>query len=413
MDRFASTKPVSWRRIVVSLLVVAGFVAISAEAVYACKYSVRDVGFANPQSSTYQLQFFTLPSRLELVETTTEAAKIALADSNVAFSSGGDIPAALKSIPDAKQSRQGLWLVGPTGRAKPLLLETGGKLDDVKRLVAQLQEIVDSPLRSKIASQLTSHYATVIVVDGEDANENTRARAAAEQLVKQIADVRGKLEKPVKEGPSLEIVTRDQQPRERWFLWGLGIDEDQKHAAIAFIFGQFRRSAKVYAGDEIDVPKMFSSMAALGYSCECNLDRATLFGPALPHRWTVADRKRTMQAVGFDPHDSQVRAEINALLAKQPLIEAGELNVTYEQLMLGLKEVPLDEDDRASPSAPPQSSPVPSTIAVAPTKVDPTSASPAAANTADATANNSWIIGAAIAVVAAVAGLTFLRRGRS
>jgi len=334
------------------IALVAGFAQTPA-AVQACKYSIRDIGFVHRANASYQLVLIEDddPAAVDRAERAQLMHK-ALADANVTFSvlkpnqdAGHPI---LKRAAVVSAPRPGLWVVSPDGRVAPVAVPTPSGTSSWG--IREIDALLDSPGRCEIGRHLTSGLGAVVVIEGADPASNQRAQRLAENVVTQVNEVVGKLEKPTKNGPAVVVVKADDS--ERWLRWGLGetLDEVAQAARITVVFGQFRRSGKAMTDPDFDPTKLFSHVAVLGYSCECSLDRAALFGPALPHRWGTSQRKRVSLDVGIDPESPQVRAEVNAILAKAPLIEAGEFHVTYEQLMLGFKETPLDEDDGPPPA---------------------------------------------------------------
>lgn len=337
-------------RLLLAALVVCGC-AITAPA-HACKYSVRDVGFVNMKNADYSLIFLAGDQYDAAFRSSLEKiARQELAGSNVGFTMIDLVKTPDPKIVKLLKNSPGLWLVGPNDRATELELPTIANTLNADRLTPNLRNLANSPFARQLAEQLPNAFAVTVFVDGDDPAENQRARLEVERVTEQIRQVMGRLEKPAKGPPLILSLDAQQRENERSLLWALGVEETKRPNA-AIVFGRFRRGAKLFTGDQIDAAKMFSPLAALGFSCECNLDRDTLFGPTLPHRWTDDNRKRTSAANGFEPDDPQVRAEVNAILAKKPLIEAGELSVTFEELMLGLKETPLDESDPAPPASP-------------------------------------------------------------
>lgn len=387
----------------------------------ACKYSVRDVGFVDSDGPAFQLVLLTKKAlEPSVIDKWRQAIRPVLADANIVFAAvaSADEP----NHPALKVARAtdtpALWLFDPrSGRAAAIALplDAAGQVD-WSRLGAALTALADSPARQAMARHLPAGLAVLVLIEGSDSASNARARATADRVIDQLGQVLGRLEKPVKKAPLLVTIRAADRDNESWLLWGLGLPvEQEKEARLAVVFGRFRRSGPVLQGQQVEPVSLFSQVATLGRSCECSLDRAATFGPVVPHLWALTERKAVAGELGFDPEDPLVKAEINGILAKAPVAEpkgnSGKL--TYEELLLGFRETPLDEDDPKPVKDTPAKSKGKKMQVVRPEVAAPIAVTvPAGAPDSLVWDSALWTLAAILAGSASLAALVFFWRAR-
>ena len=126
-------------------------------------------------------------------------------------------------------------------------------------------------------------------------------------------------------------------------LWSLGFDldlTDEPQAAI--LIGRGRRLGPPLQGGLITRTKLQQMMALIGQDCECDLDRSWMQGPMIPLRWGPDRQQTTYNALGFDPDNPLVKAEISRILArgKNPIRvnDAEGIGTELDMLLLGYSE---------------------------------------------------------------------------
>lgn len=241
--------------------------------VLACKYSVRDVGFVDLQSSDYQLWLISediegatsgalsseaaawlAVARTVLVDTNVEPAVVARSELAERWPAQASLPAEVLQWLDA-DSRQGRlrsllvlpdgqawypveWSAAPTSAAAvadsvgPSPQYTDQRRPDSPlsgELVTDLwwddlERLVDSPLRQQLLDQMLSSHCLVLVFEGSEADGNQRAREVAQRAIDRSDRWLADLPKATAGPPRMHVVTADQRRQEGLLMWSLGID---------------------------------------------------------------------------------------------------------------------------------------------------------------------------------------------
>ena len=261
---------------------------------------MRDVGFVELSSHPYRLYcFLDGAAHADFRRQFLKAASQRFADGNVVaevidVTKDVNHPA-LQFRPDEADSRlPALVLAAQNAELPPLSLQT-----DATAIDDQLQRIVASTLRDAIMNAIINAYAVVVVVEGKSPAENRRAAAAAGFAIKQLNGIKAKLDKPVDTPPKLLTISAEDALREEVLLWSWGLDaEGRTEPSVVTLFGRGRRLGPVVTGADISGTELFDTLALVGKSCECELDRSWMQGPMFPHSWDAnrqADVVRALQ----------------------------------------------------------------------------------------------------------------------
>ena len=322
-------------------------VFVMTTCAYACRYTVRELGFVNLDGTPWTLVYlstdpsFTLPVlandvnvRSILVDPTTDP----------------NHPAALMSDQTVTAV-----LLGPTGRTLSL------HSDD------PIREATESPLRRRLAAEALDTFAFLLLKLGQDENENDHARRVAAGARAKLAALAPHLPRPVSHPLRVIELTSEDSASERVLLWSLGMDQSD-NAAIAIVYGRGRRAGEPLFG-AFDETELTTQLALVGESCECETDRAWLHEPTAPMRWPEASAYAAPEALGFDPASPMVHAEVRRILARgdfgvgRPAKATGNRPKDLSEIVFGYTEVALEE---RLPETQPIHRPLPSTPPVAP-----------------------------------------------
>ena len=263
---------------------------------WACRYTVREIGFVNLQGDNWTLfQVGNAPSE-ELLRPEGDV------NLDLGFINPSDDPNHPAAI--ALNGGHGYVIVGTDGRARAL--------GDMSREQA-IDQCLTSDLRSTIAREALDTFAFVLVVPGPDAEENARARAAAATAQQQLTALAPHLPKPVKNPLQVIELTPEQAEEEDILLWSIGAD-DTSHATLVVMYGRGRRAGPPIQED-YEGTELTTQLALIGESCECETDRAWLKEPiALMQSDEVS--RNAPDRLGFDPASPMVQAEIVRILAR-------------------------------------------------------------------------------------------------
>ncbi|WP_146371889.1 hypothetical protein [Symmachiella macrocystis] len=368
----------------------------------ACKYSVRDVGFVDLSSQPYRLYcFLDSDSHADFAAEFLKTAQSRFADSNVIAEvidvvANPDHPALKYRSATAASDAPELVLVAPESDLYPLPVAVSAT-----EMGNELSRLVASPLRDQIWNSIVEAYAVVVVIEGESAEENRRAADAGRFAIKQLNGIMAQMDKPVDTPPKLLTVSAEQAAQEPVLLWSWGLSaEERKEPAVVTLFGRGRQLGPVVTGSDISGTELFETLALVGKSCECELDRSWMQGPMFPHAWDINRQADVTRALGFDAENPLIKVEISRIIARgdqnrsakdavdaiaiDPLLGYGEFDVDTVSIDESpLDEAPLDEESADSLSTADDAPEKPITTEVPPAVV---ASKPNATTTTDETA---------------------------
>lgn len=295
-----------WNRIRRRMGWLVFLVAVSA---WACRYSVRDTGFVDLGLESYRLKWVpdagdtrNLPGMLR------PKAEALLRDCNVVWDEdpvGGAFPSA-----------PGLYLCDIEGRILRLPLSNPS---DAAAVLLGIETAAVSPLRERVYREGLRAYALVLLFEGADGSANDRARRDAESAIAATAPLLSSMPKPVEMPPRLVSVSLKDQSAEKVLVWGLGLEPVPSDSPrVAIVYGRGRRLGLPLEGPLITQTALRDRLLLIGQDCECDLDRAWLRGPLLPGRWGRELQQAALDALGFDPGNPMVRAEISRIVERGP-----------------------------------------------------------------------------------------------
>ncbi len=339
----------------------------------ACQYTVRDVAMVDLNEKKYVLCLITenplSPSQVESLSSVVHS----LDDSNVAFrlleSSREPVGPAESSILSALESLDitsypAAVLLAPDGRTLSLPLNKdelfpGNNAIDVAAVRQFLQSAITSPPREELLQYLLRGHSAILVVEGTDNTNNGRAVIWAEAALARVENALPTMAKPIELPPRLFRFSPEQAQSEKVLLWSLGIDFSQESTAhIALLFGRGRKLGPVLQIPGSLQEDLWRSLEVVGSDCECGLDRSWMQDPMIPHLWSPTNETNAVAALGFDPGNPLVKAEISRILARSSLAPEHTKQSLQQPLepQLRLGEIDIDalvsEQLEAKPSQP-------------------------------------------------------------
>jgi len=160
-------------------------------------------------------------------------------------------------------------------------------------------------------------YATVLLIEGPDPNENAKALAAVEGAIKAIEEQMDFLPKAIANPPSMVVIDHNSLEAERVLLWSMTLtpeDVNRPHAAV--IYGRMRWLGPMFDGEHIDEQNLAEILFVVGNDCECGLDYRWLQGTMLPNRWAAKTREVVAENLGFDPENPMIQMEMARILGR-------------------------------------------------------------------------------------------------
>ena len=386
-------------------ILFAGMLAAVAAA-HACRYTVRDVGFADLGNERYTFYCFVddlVPGAR--VDQLGQAAAVLFGDANVQFQlinlAKGDHPQA-KHLAKRKPGVPAGLLLSPTGELAWPVNFPAAKPDNPEW--SFLSSVVSSPTRDELIEKLIPAYAVILFVEGTDASQTKRARAAVDDAIKAITPLMPQMPKPVDHPPEVVVVPTKRVAAESVLLWSLGLDaEPVPEPQAVVLMGRGRRVGQPMRGGLVTRSELQEAMAVVGQDCECGLDRVWMQGERFPLSWGRAERTAAYAELGFDPDNPQVKAEISRIISRGPNSRPTGTATSnhFEQLSLGYSEELIEfnlEPEELSEAEP---EPV---VEAKPVELEPEPAALGQSNTV------WWTLGFIAVATLAGGGLLLLRR---
>lgn len=342
-----SVFPASNRRNWTALLL--GALILAPALAFACRFNVRDVGFVDLGSKPYQLFCYVDKSTpAELVSQIEDISIAALLDSNIqAKLVNIDTAAGHPGLAHANVKKN--WgmpfaaLVSPDGDALPIPLLARGQTQS-EALWSAFESLYESPWRDKVMESVLNTYGAVILLEGGDAEENKKAREAANKSIAAITQLirDEKLEKEIKNPPVVHVISRADAAMERATLWGMGLDLDEPGAQIAMLYGRGRKIGKTLKGAQLNDRTVHAVLNTIGLSCECGLDRSWMQGGMIPLKWGDDIQSRVAKHLGFDPESPAIKMEMSQILSKGGAGQGAKIKVAQadiDTLLAGYSEM--------------------------------------------------------------------------
>jgi len=301
-------------------LLILGLLIISAGEGLACRYNIRETGFVDLGTDAYRLFCFvdTKAGGAEISQVRSLAAEV-LAENPVsleviAVDDTPDHPAMDYWKPVDAASQSSAVLVSPLGHSLSLgpLWGDPFSADEVREA---LREVLSSPVRTRIAAELATAFAVVLLIEGKDQVANSQARAGILQAIETLESELEYFPKPISRGPVLITLPREDLASERVLLWSFDLEYDDLVQPVASIlYGRGRWIGPIMTGDQITLDLVTRILFVVGADCECNLDPRMIRGTGIPIPWNRELQSLVSRDLGFDPDNPLVRMEVGQIL---------------------------------------------------------------------------------------------------
>jgi len=336
---------------------------ICSAPVFGCIYNVRDIGFADLAPHPYRLFCF-------IQDNTQQRVVAALKQISYTTFLESNIKVEIVNVDQNKshpaieyirfweiESFPAAILLSPMGRSLVLPLSAPHNSFD-EPIRSSFTQAISSPIREEILDHLVKSYCVVLLIEGKDKAENSKAYELASRINRKIAKIMGQLPKRIEEPPRTIVIPQELIPEESVVIWSLGIEGNQVDKPhIAVIYGRGRRIGPLLIGEKITEDRLYKILSVIGLSCDCGLDKKWMMGPLLPLRWDEKIQSDVVKFLGFDAENPMVKTEMSSIISldlfKQ--IEDNELKDNlgdifdkYSEEALGLDTEPNAE--RVSPA---------------------------------------------------------------
>ncbi len=291
-------------------------------SVFACRFTVREIGFADFGKDQYRFILFKNAGISDaVVRTFKSTASAAMLDANIivqVIDVEKDTSLYLKYYREYEgEIKPDMMLISPEKRAKAFFVDKRGNF--TLELWDIIEDILISPARKELTDHIIKSYCVVYFIEGTNAEENKKARAVLNTGIEEIKQIMGGLPHPVNTPPYVVTVKAEDLKNEDVLLWSLGWEKkDSIHPAVAMMYGRARRMGPILKNDRIRQDIIENMLRFIGEDCECGLDRSWMLGTMLPLRWDNDLRKKVLKVHGFDADNPMVISEMSQILSIAP-----------------------------------------------------------------------------------------------
>ncbi len=337
----------------------------------ACEYSVRDAAFVCYKHEGYVLSVFVRNETPAAIRTLLEeAALVQCLDSNVRFEivnadQNRDHPLLAEQRPAMAAASPFAILTAPDGRCLSVPLDPGEDRSREK-IWRAFEKLVASPARVAITEQIVEALSVVVLVEGTEQEQNSRARMVVGEAIDRIAQMMPYFPKPVHaparldEPPRLVTIARDDLLNEAVLLWSLGLDDrpaDKPHVVV--LHGRGRQIGWPISGDDLDPSLLARILSISGQDCECDLPRSWMQGRLIPLRWDEEILAPLARTLGFNPESPAVINEVSRIVGAGSRAFFQDDSADLPEISLGYNEIEIGFEGRGAPIIDPGGSKLP------------------------------------------------------
>ena len=300
-----------YKRLVILLFI---FCFCNTLIAYSCRYTVREIGYSDIGSEPHSLYIFTNSETSEKeISSIQNLSRSLLNETNVKLKlfDADKEKYNIKSFPSAV-------FVFPGGEHMIFSLKQAGRsLNESVWML--LDNLVTSTCRNTIKAKLLKAYCVVLVVEGDDRQQNENVLLETKKAVREITRMLDQMPKVVDSPPAIVVLPRKDIPDERLLLASLGITENETGIPyVAILYGRGRIMGPVLQGDLISRDIIHNLLSIVGADCECGLDHSWILGRMIPLRWEASVQTELAKNLGFDIENPLVRSEMSQILSLKP-----------------------------------------------------------------------------------------------
>ena len=278
---------------------------------YSCRYTIREIGYSDIGSEPHYLYIFTNSETSEKeISSIHNLSHSILNETNVKLK----LFDADKEKYNIKSFPSGVF-VFPGGEYMIFSLKQAGRslYESVWML---LDNLVTSTCRKTIKAKLLQAYCVVLVVEGDNRQQNENVLLETKKAVREITRMLDQMPKVVDSPPAVVVLPRKDIPDERLLLTSLGITEKETGMpSVAILYGRGRIMGPVLQGDLISRDIIHNLLSIVGADCECGLDHSWILGRMIPLRWESSVQNELAKNLGFDIENPMVRSEMSQILS--------------------------------------------------------------------------------------------------
>jgi hypothetical protein len=283
---------------------------LSGVSVYACRFTIREIGYTRLNIETYQVRLEADTVRYsELVKRFGSVAYAYSINSNVSYT--------ILHKPGGKPV-----MTCVNNEDNVIALDEDVTLNDVQ---AFFKKLLYSPLQKMMYNQIGNVFAFVIgFYEKDDHKTDLKIDKAFEQFEKLAPN----LDKKVDENIMKIVIPRAKRSGVAELLRTLNIDTGADEPVVVVVYGRGRLTGEPLKGDKITTHNILNQLVTLGTDCECGIDLSPLLQRAMPFVWTDEMNSDVFKMLNIDVDNPIVLTEMSQILSKEPL-ETGKSEFSF------------------------------------------------------------------------------------
>ncbi len=309
---------------------------------FACRYTVREIGFSDIGSLPYYLYVFTN------AETSGKDISMVKKLSYILFNES-NVETKLVNVDKEKTSATMDYIkkynirtfpsavfVLPEGESMFYSFNIPGRSLN-ESVWIKLENLVSSPFRESVKKKLLHAYCVVLVVEGKNKLKNKSVIRKVNEVIREITMTLDQMPKIVNSPPDILVMPYKNTSDEKILLMSLGITEEETdEPSVAIIYGRGRIMGPVLQGEDVTKNKISNLLTIVGADCECGLDNSWMLGRMIPMRWGPSVQSTLAKYLGFDVESPLVKSEMSQILSvklnpENPLIPLGDNLLGYSE----------------------------------------------------------------------------------
>jgi hypothetical protein len=305
------------------------FLMLYVTTVEACRYTIREIGFSTLSRVTYVIYRIdenttTFPKQLEASFKNSN-----IKTHSLGVNSDGSNPI-VAFAQNKSLSFPAYVLVDKEGRM--LAMTEANYKNNLK------SSLLSSPVQKQLLKNLPLNYASVVLIEGTNAEANKKAKDIVLKSCERITNIMPNMPKQVDIGPDLITILADQFQKEKVLLWSLGIEKQPKEPVAFILYGKGRMMGEKITYKKIIDDSVYKLLAIIGADGECGLDRKWMLGYQIPLDWPKDTRQGLSDRLGFDVDNPLVLTEMSRILAIENRVPVEPDGISYEPIVVDLDE---------------------------------------------------------------------------
>ena len=306
------------------------FQLVWSVSAFACKYTVRDIGFTDLGAIEYKLYFYvdkTTPK--EIISTFEQLTYAAFLDANVEIEiihldQQSDHPA-ISYLNQQKNISVPVIILADAEENTLLLPFSYTNENFNESLWRLIEQVVSSSMRKKIIKIVKNTYGAVLLIEGNNEEINHQARKAISGTIQDITNALKLMPKLIENPPQMIVMSKSDISKEKVLLWSIKAGVKRSDLPqVAVLYGRGRRIGPILRGKKIVKDNIFNLLAIIGADCECGLDRSVMLGKMIPLRWEKEIQTELAEQLGFDVENPMIKSEMSQILSLSSSLMGGK-----------------------------------------------------------------------------------------